>query len=60
MKPEKPKLSPLAAQVIADIRHSADPKDCISLSLVARLLALALTSPAEAARVLNEVADNLR
>ena len=59
MSPDKPKLSPLAAQIVADIRHSADPKDCISLALVARVLALALSQPAEAARVLNEVADNL-
>ena len=53
-------MTPLAAEIVADVRHSSDPQGRVSLALIARILALALTPPAEAARVLNEVADNLR
>ena len=53
-------MTPLAAEILADIRRQGDPEFATEVALVARLLALALTQPAEAARVLNEVADNLR
>ncbi len=53
-------MTPLAAEILADIRRQGDPEFATGVALVARLLALALTQPAEAARVLNEVADNLR
>ena len=60
MTQDKPKLSPLAAEIVADIRRQGDPEFATGVALVARLLALALTQPAEAARVLNEIADNSR
>lgn len=60
MNPDKEKLSPLAAEVVADIRREGDPIFAAGVAIVARVLALALTQPAEAARVLNEIADNVR
>ena len=60
MKPVNPNPSPLAALILLTLKHSASPDDYGALVLIARMMALALSQPGEAARVLNEVADNLR
>lgn len=60
MDQDTPQPSPLAAQILLELRHSARRDDYDLLVLIARMMALALSRPKEAVRTLKEVANNLR